>query len=80
MVANNTVNQGRRFLMDQSVVAMIWASNGGVNRVLVYDPRGSAMLKCFLMAAYRICPGDAVVPPTDLPISSWLSGALPRFP
>ena len=25
MVANNTVNQGRRFLMDQSVVAMIWA-------------------------------------------------------
>ena len=80
MVANNTVNQCRRFLMDESVLAMIWASNGGLNRVFVYDPRGSAMLKCFLMATYRVCPGDAVVPLTDLPRPSWLSGALQRFP
>ena len=54
MVANDAVNQCRRLLMNASVIAVVRASNGGLNRVLVYDPRGSAILKRFRMAADRV--------------------------
>ncbi len=71
MVADNAVDQCLRLLMNTSVIAVMRASNRRLSRVLVYDPRDSAILKRFLRAADRIRPGDAVVWPTDLPAPSW---------
>lgn len=65
MVADDAVDQCGRLLMNASVIAVVRASNRRLNRVLVDDPRGSAMLKRFLMAADGIRPGDAVVSLTD---------------
>lgn len=80
MIRNDPMNQRCRLLMDETVVAMVGASEGRPNRVLVNDSRGSAVQKRFLMAPNRVRPGDAVVPSTDLPEPSWLSGASPRSP
>ena len=74
------MNEHGRLLMDASVVAMVRASQCRLNRMLVEDPRGPAMLKGFLMAANRVGPGDAIVSLTDSPIPSWLSGVSSRSP
>lgn len=66
--------------MDEPVIAVIRPGNGGLNRVFVYDPWGSAVFERLLMAANRVCPSDAVVPPTDLPAPSWQFDASRRSP
>ena len=80
VIRNDPVDEHGRLLMDESVVAMVRASQSRLNRMLAEDPRGPAMLKGFLMAANRVGPGDAIVSPNDSPTPSWLSGVSPKFP
>ena len=75
-----SLNQRGRLLMDESVAAMVRAGECRLNRMLADDPWSPAMSKCFLMAANRVGPDDAVVPPADLPAPPRLSDVSPRLP
>ena len=80
VICNDPVYQRGRLLVDTSVIAVVRASECGLNRMFTYDPWSAAMSKCFLMAANCIGPGDAAMPASDLPAPPWLSGASPRSP
>ena len=62
VICNDPVHQRGRLLVDTGVIAVVRASECGLNRMFTYDPWSAAMSKCFLMAANRIGPGDAVMP------------------
>lgn len=65
MVADNAVDQCRRLLMDASVIPMVRARNRRLDRVLIDDSNGPAMLERFRVAADRIRPSDSVMSPSD---------------
>ena len=66
------MKQRGRLLVDKAMIAVVGTGNCREDGVFVHDPRRAAVFKGFLMAAERVCPRDAVMLFTDLPVLSWL--------
>ena len=75
MIADDSMNERRRLLVDESVVAVVGTRYRRPNAVLVQNPWGFAVSQCLLVAEEGIGLGDVVVRPTDSPAPSWPSDA-----